>query len=134
MTVLRTSRVYETEPVGGPPQPGFLNAVAEVETRLEPRELLDACLAVEDALGRVRAERWGPRTIDIDVLLYGEEAVDEPGLEIPHPRIHERAFVLVPLLELCPDPLLAGGRSAGDVRLPEGSPDAIRLHSPPLLA
>ena len=134
MTVLRTSRVYETEPVGGPPQPAFLNAVAEVETRLEPRELLDACLAAEDALGRVRAERWGPRTIDLDVLTYDDEVVDEPGLQIPHPRIHERAFVLVPLLELCSDPQLARGRRPGDVRLPDGSPDAIRVHSPPLLA
>ena len=130
--VLRTSRVYETEPVGGPPQPAYLNAVAEVETALDPRALLEACLAVEDDLGRVRTERWGPRTIDVDVLVYGDEVVEEPGLQIPHPRMHERAFVLVPLLELCHDPPLPGGRRVEDVAV--SGDEEIRLFAPPLLA
>lgn len=130
--VLRSSRVYETEPVG-PPQPPFLNAVLEIRTDLEPRDLLAACLAVEEELGRVRAERWGPRTIDVDVLTYDERTVDEPDLAIPHPRMHERGFVLVPLRELDPEPMLPGGRSLEALRL---SPDAIlgvRAFAPPLV-
>jgi 2-amino-4-hydroxy-6-hydroxymethyldihydropteridine diphosphokinase len=114
--VRRSSRVYETDPVG-PPQPDYLNAVVEVMTTLGARELLDACLAVEASLGRVRAERWGPRTIDIDLLNYGREEIAEPGLTVPHPRMHERAFVLLPLLEVDADPLLPGGRSIGTLRL-----------------
>jgi 2-amino-4-hydroxy-6-hydroxymethyldihydropteridine diphosphokinase len=114
--LLRASRVYETAPVG-PPQPEYLNAVVELETSLEPRPLLDACLGIETAMGRVRGERWGPRVIDIDLLTYGDDEIDEPGLTVPHPRMHERVFVLVPLLELEPDPLLPGGRRLGTLRL-----------------
>ena len=117
--VERTSSVYETDPVG-PPQPDYLNAVAELRTTLTARALLEACLAVEQALGRVRDERWGPRTLDVDVLTYGDERIDEPGLTVPHPRMHERAFVLIPLRELEPDPPLPDGRSIDDVRLDEG--------------
>ena len=109
-----SSRVWETEPVG-PPQPRYLNAVLLIVTELEPPELLAACLRVESALGRVRRERWGPRTIDIDVLLFDERTIDEPELRVPHPRMHERAFVLAPLLELEPDPMLPGGRHVADV-------------------
>lgn len=119
--VARSSRIYETEPVG-PPQPPYLNAVLEVETTLTPRELLEACQAVEDALGRVRAERWGPRTIDVDVLTYDELTVDEPDLVIPHPRMHERGFVLVPLGELDADAALPGGRRLSTLRI---SPDLV---------
>ena len=97
--VLRASRVYETDPVG-PPQPDYLNAVVEVETMLRPRSLLEACLGVEAAMGRVRAERWGPRIVDVDVLTFGDEQIDEPGLTVPHPRLVERLFVLEPLAEL----------------------------------
>ncbi|MBI4261160.1 MAG: 2-amino-4-hydroxy-6-hydroxymethyldihydropteridine diphosphokinase [Actinobacteria bacterium] len=118
--VVRSSRVYETAPVGGPPQPPFLNAVVELETLLGPRELLEACLGVERALGRVRGERWGPRTVDLDLLTYGREEVDEEGLVVPHPRMHERGFVLVPLLELDADPPLPGGRRVGSLRLSPG--------------
>ena len=131
LEVLRSSRVYETEPVG-PPQPAYLNAVLEVRTTLEPRDLLDACLGVEADLGRVRAERWGPRTIDVDVLTYDRRTVDEPELKVPHPRMHERAFVLVPLLELDPDPMLPHGLRASSLR---SSPDAltgVRVVAPPL--
>ena len=97
----RLSSIAETEPWGYEDQPRFLNAVAEVETELSPRQLLELLLEVERRLGRVRSgPRWGPRTIDLDLLLYGSERLREPGLEVPHPRLHERAFVLEPLAEL----------------------------------
>ena len=128
---LRSSRVYETDPVGGPPQPVYLNAVIDVATELEPRELLEASQDVEASLGRVRGERWGPRTLDVDILTYDDRRVAEPDLEIPHPRAHERAFVLVPLLELDPDPALADGRRASSLRL--GDLTGVRPVAPPLL-
>jgi 2-amino-4-hydroxy-6-hydroxymethyldihydropteridine diphosphokinase len=129
--VVRSSRVYETEPVG-PPQPPYLNAVIEVRTDLEPRELLKECLAVEAELGRVRAERWGPRTIDVDVLTYDEREVAEPDLEIPHPRMHERAFVLIPLSDLAADPSLPSGRRIHDVRLAPEAMFGVRPFAPAL--
>jgi 2-amino-4-hydroxy-6-hydroxymethyldihydropteridine diphosphokinase len=98
--VVAVSTLRETEPVGYTDQPSFLNGAAEVETTLRPRELLDALLDVERELGRERRKRWGPRTIDLDLLLYGGEQVDEPGLTVPHPRLHERRFALEPLAEL----------------------------------
>jgi 2-amino-4-hydroxy-6-hydroxymethyldihydropteridine diphosphokinase len=99
----RLSRIRETEPWGYTEQPRFLNAVAELETDESARDLLDRLLAVERQLGRTRAgPRYGPRTIDLDLLLYGDEVIVEPGLEIPHPRMHERRFVLEPLAELAP--------------------------------
>jgi 2-amino-4-hydroxy-6-hydroxymethyldihydropteridine diphosphokinase len=129
--VVRSSRVYETEPVG-PPQPPYLNAVIEIRTELEPRELLNECLAIEGELGRVRAERWGPRTIDIDVLTYDEREIDEPDLEIPHPRMHERAFVLIPLTDLTADPVLRDGRRIGDVRIAPDAMFGVRPFAPAL--
>jgi len=100
---LRLSTIRETEPWGYARQPLFLNAVAELDTDLAPRALLDRLLEVERELGRTRAgPRYGPRTIDLDLLLYGDEVHDEPGLTVPHPRLHERAFVLEPLFELDP--------------------------------
>ena len=101
--VVGISTLRETEPVGITDQPVFLNGVAAVETELAPRELLDALLAIERTLGRERRERWGPRTIDLDLLLYGGETVDEPGLTVPHPHLHERRFALEPLAELDPE-------------------------------
>jgi 2-amino-4-hydroxy-6-hydroxymethyldihydropteridine diphosphokinase len=99
----RLSRLIETEPWGLEDQPRFLNAAAEVDTALPPRMLLDRLLAVERRLGRLRTgKRWGPRTIDLDLLLYGFETIDEPGLVVPHPFLLERAFVLEPLCELAP--------------------------------
>ena len=130
--VVRSSRVYETDPVG-PPQPEYLNAVIEAETAVSPRDLLRACLAVEQTMGRVRAERWGPRVIDVDVLTYGDERIDEPDLIVPHPRIHERAFVLAPLLELTADPVLPGGKRVADLRLGAESLFGVRPVAPPLL-
>ena len=99
----RLSTIRETEPWGYADQPPFLNAVAEVDTDLSPRALLDRLLEIERSLGRLRlGPRWGPRTIDLDLLLYGDEVVEEPGLVVPHPRLHERLFVLEPLNELDP--------------------------------
>jgi 2-amino-4-hydroxy-6-hydroxymethyldihydropteridine diphosphokinase len=111
--VLAVSSLRETEPVGVTDQPRFLNGVAALETELSARDLLDTLLALERRLGRERRERWGPRTIDLDLLLFGEEAIDEPGLTVPHPRLHERRFALEPLAEIAPDALIPGrGRVA----------------------
>jgi len=101
--VVRVSSLYDTDPVGEVDQPAFLNAVVWLETTLEPRELLWQLLLIEKRMGRVRSQRWGPRPIDLDLLFYGEETVDEPDLKIPHPEAHRRAFVLMPLLELDPE-------------------------------
>lgn len=101
--VVGMSLLRETEPWGYADQPRFVNAAVAVETKLSPRELLDALLGVESELGRTRdGRRFGPRTIDLDLLLYGEQTVDEPGLHVPHPRLHERRFALEPLAELDP--------------------------------
>ena len=113
-----TSPVYETEPVGGPPDQGpHLNLVVELDTELGPRQLLELAHGLEDAAGRVRAERWGPRTLDVDVLLVGDLTADEPDLVVPHPRMWERRFVLAPLADLAPDLLSVGweARVAGEV-------------------
>lgn len=98
--LLAYSGLYETEPVGYRHQPRFLNAVACLETALAPEKLLDVLLGIEQAFGRRRTIRWGPRTLDLDLLLYGERRVHSDRLIVPHPRLFERAFVLVPLLEL----------------------------------
>jgi 2-amino-4-hydroxy-6-hydroxymethyldihydropteridine diphosphokinase len=100
--VVAVSSLRETEPVGVVNQPPFLNGAAQLDTDLPPRQLLDLLLEIERSLGRVRGERWGPRVVDLDLLLYGGEIVDEPGLRIPHPRLHERRFALDPLAELDP--------------------------------
>jgi 2-amino-4-hydroxy-6-hydroxymethyldihydropteridine diphosphokinase len=94
--------------------------------------LFGACLDVEREMGRVRTERWGPRVIDLDLLLYGDAVIDQPGLQVPHPRMHERAFVLVPLLELDPDPMLPGGRRVGELRLGDVLSSGVRLFAPPM--
>jgi 2-amino-4-hydroxy-6-hydroxymethyldihydropteridine diphosphokinase len=101
--VVAVSSLYRTPPWGKLDQPDFLNAAAEILTRRTPRAFLDQCLDAERSLKRERKERWGPRLIDIDVLLFGERRISEPGLELPHPRMTERAFVLVPLAEIAPD-------------------------------
>ena len=103
--VTRLSQIYETEPVETFPQPNFLNMVAElkVEAHLKPEELLEQLLRIEQLLGRTRDSDKGPRTIDLDLLLYGEEVVDNRRLTLPHPQFHRRRFVLVPLAELCPE-------------------------------
>jgi len=102
------SQIRETEPVGPVEQGPFLNAAVQVETELAPRELLDRLLDIEQRMGRVRRERFGPRTIDLDLLLYGNEVVDEPGLTVPHPRLSERRFALEPLADLDPSLTIPG--------------------------
>jgi 2-amino-4-hydroxy-6-hydroxymethyldihydropteridine diphosphokinase len=106
--VVAVSELRETNPVGVTEQPVFLNGAVALETELSPRQLLDALLAIERELGRERRERWGPRTIDLDLLLYGDETVDEPGLTVPHPRLHERRFALEPLADLDPELVVPG--------------------------
>ena len=107
--VVSVSTLRETEPVGVGEQPRFLNGAVELETTLTARELLDRLLAVEQRFGRVRIPgEHGPRTLDLDLLLYGDEVIDEPGLTVPHPRLHERRFVLEPLAELAPGLLVPG--------------------------
>jgi 2-amino-4-hydroxy-6-hydroxymethyldihydropteridine diphosphokinase len=102
-SVISVSSFHETEPVGYTEQAKFINAVAKVETTLGAHELLGVCLGIESRLGRVRTITWGPRTIDLDILLYGEEVIDTDDLKVPHPLMHEREFVLVPLCEIAPE-------------------------------
>lgn len=106
----QVSTVYETEPVGYENQDQFLNLVAEVETSLDPMDLLRICQKIEQDLGRKRIIRWGPRTVDLDILLYSTENMNVEELILPHPRMHERAFVLVPLAEIAPELLLKDKR------------------------
>jgi len=127
--VVAISPVYETEPVGGPPQPDYLNAVVAVETALSPRQLLEVAKALEAEAGREPTDpdkRWGPRPLDIDILVMGDERVDEPDLVVPHPRIHQRAFVLAPLADIAPELVVASTagwqgvrRSALQLQLPK---------------
>ena len=116
--VVGVSPVFETDPVGGPEQGPYLNLVVELDTTLDPRGLLARCAALESAAGRVRKERWGPRTLDADVLWVDGQQVDEPDLQVPHPRMWERRFVLAPLAALAPDLVAASavGAAEGEVR------------------
>ena len=100
--VIKVSPVYETEPVGVKGQEWFLNLALEVQTSLEPFALLERLLSIEDQMGRKRDEKWGPRSIDLDILLYDDRIVDSDRLAIPHPRMHERRFVLLPLAQIAP--------------------------------
>ena len=111
--VTRRSAWYRTAPWGMTDQPPFVNLCVAAETDLSPGALLEAIHGTEGALGRKRGLRWGPRTIDIDILAYGDLKVEEPGLDIPHPRLTERGFVLVPLLDIAPDRMI-GGRTVRD--------------------
>ncbi|MGD0923869.1 MAG: 2-amino-4-hydroxy-6-hydroxymethyldihydropteridine diphosphokinase [Streptosporangiaceae bacterium] len=113
LTLVALSPVYETVPVGGPPQPEYLNAVLIAGTTLAAADLLRRCQAVEASFGRVRQEVWGPRTLDVDVIVYGDVVSDDPELTLPHPRARERAFVLAPWLDADPDAEIPGqGRVA----------------------
>jgi 2-amino-4-hydroxy-6-hydroxymethyldihydropteridine diphosphokinase len=115
--VVAVSAVYETAPVGGPDQDDYLNLVVEVDTDLGARDLLAVCARLEEAAGRVRVERWGPRTLDVDILWIDGVTVDEPDLQVPHPRMSGRRFVLAPLRDLAPDlvPAAAVEAAAGEV-------------------
>jgi 2-amino-4-hydroxy-6-hydroxymethyldihydropteridine diphosphokinase len=130
--ITHTSEVWETDPVGGPSQPDFLNAVAGVRTQLTPWALLAACGRVEHALGRVRDVRWGPRTIDIDILLMQNTVMSDPKLTVPHPRLTERAFALLPLLQLAPTAKLPDGTPLAAFAGQVGAQGA-RVVGPPLV-
>ena len=123
------SRLYRTPAWGMEAQPDFINAVARVSTTLEPVALLEELLALERRHGRARdrEQRWGPRTLDLDLLLYGEQALDVPGLQLPHPHLHQRAFVLVPLLELDPQLVIPGVGPARDAALQLPCSDIVPL-------
>jgi len=113
--VQAVSQLRETEPVGVVEQPLFLNGALALETTLSARELLDRLLEIERGLGRVRDVRWGPRVVDLDLLVYGDREVDEPGLRVPHPRLAERRFALEPLAELDPELEIPGAGRVEDV-------------------
>ncbi len=124
--VVRVSPLYETEPVGDIPQPDFLNAVVALETGLQPEPFFDACLQIEQHFGRERRQRWGPRTLDIDIILFGRRHVQTARLQIPHPRFSERSFVLIPLADLVPD-LTPPGFSLPVAELAERCTDPARV-------
>ena len=98
--VTTVSKLLETAPIGGPPQGNYINGVAEIRTTLSPRQLMQTLLEVEEQFGRVRTERWGPRRLDLDLLLFGDAVIETPDLQVPHPRMHERRFVLEPLCDI----------------------------------
>lgn len=127
LAFLAVSPVYETAPVGGPPQPSYLNAVVIAETALPVRALLDRCQGVETAFGRVRDQVWGPRTLDVDIIVYGDEVSDEPELTLPHPRAHERAFVLAPWAALAPGDCIPGHGRVADLLAASGPAEVHRL-------
>jgi 2-amino-4-hydroxy-6-hydroxymethyldihydropteridine diphosphokinase len=129
IAVAAVSALYQTPPWGKTDQPPFLNAAARIETSLTPRGLLDAVLSVERQLGRERSERWGPRTVDIDILIFGDEAIDEPGLHVPHPHLTERAFALAPLVDVMPHAELSG-RPAADWLKDADRAGMVRLAEP----
>ena len=121
------SPLYETAPIGGPLQGPYLNAVVVVDTALDPATFLHRCLSIERSRGRERRERWGPRTLDLDLLLFGDAVVEEPGLSVPHPRLGERRFVLVPLLDAWPDVVLPDGTPVAGLLRDASSQEVIRL-------
>ncbi|MFQ3546666.1 2-amino-4-hydroxy-6-hydroxymethyldihydropteridine diphosphokinase [Halobacillus rhizosphaerae] len=130
ITITKRSSVYETDPVGYTDQNEFLNMVVEVETLLSPYQLLDVCQSIEEELGRKRVVKWGPRTIDLDILLYNDENIEVERLRIPHPHMHERAFVMVPLAELNGQVRLSSiNRNAQEVleSMPEAEKAGIRI-------
>jgi 2-amino-4-hydroxy-6-hydroxymethyldihydropteridine diphosphokinase len=122
--VTAVSAVYETAPVGGPEQDDYLNAVVALDTELAARALLEVARRIEEHAGRVRTVRWGPRSLDVDVLLVGDERVDEPDLQVPHPRMRERGFVLAPLRDVAPDEVTAPAGGWEGVRV---TPVELRL-------
>ena len=127
LVFLAVSPVYETTPVGGPEQPDYLNAVAIGETTLPAQAVLERCQSLEDAFGRVRGEGWGPRTLDLDLIVYGDEVSDSPGLTLPHPRARERAFVLAPWHDADPDAELPGQGRVADLLKALGTTGVTRL-------
>ncbi len=127
---VRVSALYESAAWGVTDQPAFLNAVARGRTTLAPLELLDATQSIESTLGRVRAERWGPRLIDIDVLLYGREVIEQPRLIVPHPYLHQRRFVLRPLADLAAGLTLPDGSLVGELLTTIAQDDLRQIDGP----
>ncbi len=127
ITFLAVSPVYETAPVGGPEQPDYLNAVVIAETSMPAQAVLERCHSLEDAYGRVRDERWGPRTLDLDLIIYGDEVSNSPGLTLPHPRAHERAFVLAPWLDADPQAQIPGCGPVADLLAALGTAGIARV-------
>jgi len=127
--VVAVSRVYETVPVGGPAQDDYLNAVAAIDTDLDPWQLLDVAHACEAHARRVRAERFGPRTLDVDILLFGDVEMDDPALTVPHPRMWQRDFVLAPLRDVAPD--LVPDRVEASDPGPDVRVSSVALELPP---
>ncbi len=129
--LLNTSSVYETDPVGGPEQGSFLNACIKISTVLSPEELLSKMLAIEDKLGRIREERWGPRLIDLDLLAYEEQTIDTEFLQLPHPRMEERDFVMVPLNDIAPCLIFPGlDKSVSEILANRKVGSDIKLYAP----
>jgi 2-amino-4-hydroxy-6-hydroxymethyldihydropteridine diphosphokinase len=126
------SAVFETTPVGGPPQADYLNAVLLADSGLDARSILDHCQAAERALGRVRTLRWGPRTLDVDLIACDDEVSSDPELTLPHPRAHLRAFVLAPWLDASPNARLVGFGLVADLLADVGMTGVRRLDGPPL--
>jgi 2-amino-4-hydroxy-6-hydroxymethyldihydropteridine diphosphokinase len=125
--VVAQSSLYRTAPVGMLEQPPFINAVAKLQTALDPKRLLAALFEIEQRHGRVRSTRNAPRTLDLDLLLFGDQVIDQAGLTVPHPRMHERAFVLAPLVEIAPDVTLPGRGSAAQLLAAAGSEGVSRI-------
>jgi 2-amino-4-hydroxy-6-hydroxymethyldihydropteridine diphosphokinase len=123
LTFVALSPVYETAPWGGIEQPDFLNVVVVADTRIPPEMLLDRVLSIEDALQRDRVIRWGPRTLDIDIVAFGDIVSDDPNLTLPHPHAHERAFVLVPWADIDPDAVLPGRGPVAELVVTVGTGD-----------
>lgn len=128
LSFVAVSPVYETDPVGGPEQRPYLNAVVVADCMLDPRTLLDRAQGIENAFGRIRRERWGPRTLDVDLIAVGDLTSDDPELELPHPRAHERAFVLIPWAQADPTAVLPG-RGPVAALLPTLDQSGVRLRA-----
>jgi 2-amino-4-hydroxy-6-hydroxymethyldihydropteridine diphosphokinase len=126
--IIRVSSIYETAPVGYLEQPDFLNAVVEIKTTLSPPELLAVTKSIEREQQRVRQVRWGPRTIDLDILLYGDAEVEEDNLRLPHPEVGNRAFVLVPLAEIAPSKRLPSGLTVANLLADLGEIEGVKLY------
>ena len=130
--IVAVSAIFETEPVGGPAQPDYYNAVVVVDTDVTAVELLELAHRIEAAAGRVRGQRWGPRTLDVDVLTYADQRSDDPDLTLPHPRAHERAFVLLPWLDADPDARIDGWGSVAELAGTVEVAGVRRLETPTL--
>jgi 2-amino-4-hydroxy-6-hydroxymethyldihydropteridine diphosphokinase len=127
ITFVAVSPVFQTSPVGGPDQPAYLNAVLIADTSLPACALLERCHSVEAAFGRVRTEVWGPRTLDLDLIVYGDEVSDSPELTLPHPRAHERAFVLAPWYAIDPEARIPGRGRVADLLAGIGTAGVVRM-------